>query len=241
MPRKNRTPESLALNRENQRRSRARQRELLEDLQRRVREYETRDGQATLEMQRVARAVAGENAALRSLLASKGVAADEVEAHLEAVRAGVSSGASMACTPASNSPCAASPVNIAPRPVACSQPSGRGSNGVMNLDRAPCSSQRQLKTPSSATPTPAAPSPQPCKQETDTPTLSCCSQPQPESHETSKPKPMDKIHCMEAATILAQIRGNSDISQARVALGCSNNDDCLVRNTDLLDLMDEMT
>ncbi|EEU39886.1 uncharacterized protein NECHADRAFT_79559 [Fusarium vanettenii 77-13-4] len=231
MPRKNRTPESLALNRENQRRSRARQRELLEDLQRRVREYETRDGQATLEMQRVARAVAGENAALRSLLASKGVAADEVEAHLEAARAGASSTVSMACTPASNSPCAASPVTIAPRPVACSQPSGC----------APCSSQRQLKARSSATPTPAAPSPQPCKQEADTPTISCRPQPRPESQETSNPKPLDKIHCMEAATILAQIRGNSDMSQARAALGCSNNDNCLVRNTDLLDLMDEMT
>ncbi|RSL52891.1 hypothetical protein CEP54_010680 [Fusarium duplospermum] len=237
MPRKNRTPESLALNRENQRRSRARQRELLEDLQRRVREYESRDGQATLEMQRVARAVAGENAALRSLLAAKGVAADEVEAHLEAVRAGVSS---VACTPAANSPCAASPVNIAPRPIACSQPSGCGSSAIVNPERAPCS-QRQLKARSSATPTPAASSPQPCKQETDTPTLSCCSQPQPESQETSKPKPMDKIHCMEAATILAQIRGNSDISQARAALGCTNNDNCMVRNTDLLGLMDEMT
>lgn len=52
---------------------------------------------------------------------------------------------------------------------------------------------------------------------------------------------MDKIHCMEAATILAQIRGNSDISQARAVLGCANNDSCMVRNTDLLDLMDEMT
>ncbi|RGP58846.1 hypothetical protein FLONG3_11357, partial [Fusarium longipes] len=86
MPRKARTPESLALNRENQRRSRARQRELLDDLQSRVREYERRDAQATFEMQRVARVVAGENAALRGLLAAKGVAAEEVEAHLEAVR-----------------------------------------------------------------------------------------------------------------------------------------------------------
>ncbi|RSL39606.1 hypothetical protein CEP53_013933 [Fusarium sp. AF-6] len=239
MPRKNRTPESLALNRENQRRSRARQRELLEDLQRRVREYESRDGQATLEMQRVARAVAGENAALRSLLAAKGVAADEVEAHLEAVRAGVSSTASV-CTPTVNSPCAASPVNIAPRPEACSQPSGCGSSAVINPDCVPCS-QRQLKARSSATPTPATLSQQPCKQETDTPTISCCSQPQLESRDSSRPKPMDKIHCMEAATILAQIRGNSDISQARAALGCSSNDNCMVRNTDLLGLMDEMT
>ncbi|KAM0436619.1 hypothetical protein ACHAPT_002327 [Fusarium lateritium] len=240
MPRKNRTPESLALNRENQRRSRARQRDLLEDLQRRVREYESRDGQATLEMQRVARAVAGENAALRSLLAAKGVAADEVEAHIEAARAGVTPAS------ASSSSCAASPVNIAPRPVSCSQQSGcGGSSAVVSLDSASCSQRQQPRTCSS-TPTTAATasSPQACKQDTATPTgskPSCCPKPLPESHETSGPKPLDKIHCMEAAAILAQIRGQPDISQARAVLGCSSNDNCMVRNTDLLGLMDEMT
>jgi hypothetical protein len=46
---------------------------------------------------------------------------------------------------------------------------------------------------------------------------------------------------MEAATILAQIRGHSDVSNARASLGCATNDNCMVRNTDLLNLMDEMT
>ncbi|KAF4961875.1 hypothetical protein FSARC_10015 [Fusarium sarcochroum] len=237
MPRKTRTPESLALNRENQRRSRARQRELLDDLQSRVRDYERRDGQATLEMQRVARAVADENAALRGLLAAKGVPADEVEAHVEAVkqeekaivRTGVSS-----VTPASTPSCAASPVAITSRPMPCSQSQGCGL--AQENGNAPFAFQSKTYSP----PTPAT---------TDTSGTEeviserprCCAKPQPQPQLQSEARSPDKIHCMEAATILAQIRGHSDISQTRASLGCSTNDDCMVRNTDLLNLMDQMT
>ncbi|KAF4975031.1 hypothetical protein FZEAL_8130 [Fusarium zealandicum] len=246
MPRKNRTPESLALNRENQRRSRARQRDLFEDLQSRVREYERRDGQATLEMQRVARAVAGENAALRSLLAAKGVAAHEVEAHVEAVRAegkmivktGASSytpGSSTAAvspTPVSTPSCAASPVPCL-QPKRCQDISNISSLGT-------CSQQAAMKnfTTGSWEKDSAVDAVQTLAPASGIQS-SCC--PQPQSSEPLRPRPLDKIHCMEAATILAQIRGHPDISQARVVLGCSSNNDCMVRNTDLLEMMDEMT
>ncbi|KAF5026685.1 hypothetical protein F66182_1234 [Fusarium sp. NRRL 66182] len=230
MPRKTRTPESLALNRENQRRSRARQRELLDHLQNRVREYERRDGQATLEMQRVARTVANENAALRGLLAAKGVPTDEVEAHIEAarheertvVKAGVSS-----ATPVSTPSCAASPITIASR------------RHVIHRGQERVNTSCSLQPKSSPPPTPAT-TVTSCGEETVADRSGCCRRPQPQA-EMQKPKSMDKIHCIEAATILAQIRGHPDISQARDALGCSSNNDCMVRNTDLLDLMDEMT
>ncbi|KAF4472192.1 hypothetical protein FALBO_900 [Fusarium albosuccineum] len=247
----NRTPESLALNRENQRRSRARQRELVEDLQRRVREYERRDGQATLDMQRVARAVAGENAALRGLLASKGVAADEIEAHLEAVRAeekmvveaGVSSALPIASTPVSTSSGTASPIPLMPRAVSYSQPKGCSPNTIPQDSANTPSVEEQPGTRSQEI---SAPARQCCKREpvaitppmTNSAETGCCGQLQPQAEPL--PKPLDKIHCMEAATILAQIRGHPDVSQARAALGCSMNDDCLVRNTDLLGMMDEM-
>ncbi|RGP71508.1 hypothetical protein FSPOR_3214 [Fusarium sporotrichioides] len=270
MPRKARTPESLALNRENQRRSRARQRELLDDLQGRVREYERRDAQATLEMQRVARVVAGENAALRALLAAKGVAPEEVESHLDAVRhedkttvkIGVSS-----FTPVSTPSSATSPVVIPSRPVpfiqSQCQPTGCGP--VQESSNPPINFQPMMYSP----PTPSTttmntcteesgccPRPQPppstmtmniCNEESG-----CCPRPQPPSQpqpqpqlemqpEVQHPRSIDKIHCMEAATILAQIKGHSDISNARAVLGCGPNDSCMVRNTDLLTLMDEMT
>ncbi|KAM0199090.1 hypothetical protein ACHAPA_003691 [Fusarium lateritium] len=242
MPRKTRTPESLALNRENQRRSRARQRELVDDLQSRVREYERRDGQATLEMQRVARAVAGENAALRGLLAAKGVSPEEVEAHVEAVkreeRVIVKTGVS-SVTPASTPSCTASPVEVASRPMMCSQSQPQTYGPVRENSNPPVSFQPKMYSP----PTPAT-TVTSCTEESG-----CCPRPQPQSQpqsqpqqpEAHEPRSPDKIHCMEAATILAQIRGHSDISHARASLGCATNDDCMVRNTDLLNLMDEMT
>ncbi|KAK3375879.1 hypothetical protein B0T24DRAFT_208359 [Lasiosphaeria ovina] len=69
--------------RENQRRSRARRREFVESLQTRVQEYERRGVEATLEMQRIARAVALQNSRLRSLLTSAGVSNSEVERYLD--------------------------------------------------------------------------------------------------------------------------------------------------------------
>ncbi|KAK3381963.1 hypothetical protein B0H63DRAFT_216863 [Podospora didyma] len=65
--------------RENQRRSRARHREFVEGLQIRIKEYERRGVEATLEMQRTARAVALENSRLRALLVSRGVSPNEIE------------------------------------------------------------------------------------------------------------------------------------------------------------------
>ncbi|XEU97208.1 hypothetical protein FSHL1_002494 [Fusarium sambucinum] len=239
MPRKARTPESLALNRENQRRSRARQRELLDDLQGRVREYERRDAQATLEMQRVARVVAGENAVLRALLAAKGVAPEEVESHLEAVRHDDKTTVKTCVssfTPVSTPSSATSPVAIPSRPMPfiqtqCQPQSCGPSKPPINFQPVMYSP----RTPVTITNT--------CTEESG-----CCPRPQPPPQQPQQPQPemqyprsIDKIHCMEAATILAQIKGHSDVSNARAALGCSDNESCMVRNTDFLTLMDEMT
>ncbi|KAF2188561.1 hypothetical protein K469DRAFT_83060 [Zopfia rhizophila CBS 207.26] len=82
MSRKNKdTPFSVRI-RENQRRSRTRRKELLEDLQKRVQEFELNGVTATQEMQRAARIVAQENVRLRSLLARHGVSREEVDSYL---------------------------------------------------------------------------------------------------------------------------------------------------------------
>jgi hypothetical protein len=195
-------------------------------------------------MQRVARAVAGENAALRGLLAAKGVSAEEVEAHVEAVkreeRAIVKTGVS-SVTPASTPSCTASPVEVASRPMLCSQSQPQAYGPVRENSNPPFSFQPKIYSP----PTPAT-TVTSCTEESG-----CCPRPQPQSQpqpqlqpqqlEAQGPRSPDKIHCMEAATILAQIRGHSDVSNARASLGCASNDNCMVRNTDLLNLMDEMT
>ncbi|KAF1938244.1 hypothetical protein EJ02DRAFT_425862 [Clathrospora elynae] len=78
----NDTPSSVRI-RENQRRSRNQRKELIKDLQNRVKEYELKGIVATQDMQQAARRVAVENKRLRSLLASHGVAQEEVESYLQ--------------------------------------------------------------------------------------------------------------------------------------------------------------
>ncbi|KAF9874903.1 hypothetical protein CkaCkLH20_07597 [Colletotrichum karsti] len=68
--------------RDNQRRSRARHKEFVDELQRKVQEYEKRGVEATVQMQKAARDVSIENARLKSLLASRGVSAEQIEAYL---------------------------------------------------------------------------------------------------------------------------------------------------------------
>ncbi|KAF4589220.1 TBP-associated factor IIF [Ophiocordyceps camponoti-floridani] len=72
--------------RENQRRSRARRKEYVETMERRIQEYERRGVEATLEMQQAARTVALENGRLRLMLAHMGAGTSDVEAFLQQLR-----------------------------------------------------------------------------------------------------------------------------------------------------------
>jgi len=82
MPRKNRIPASAVQNRDNQRRSRARRRQFIEELQQQLQDHERRGVQASIEMQRVAQAVALENKHLRGLLHLRGVSQYDIDRHL---------------------------------------------------------------------------------------------------------------------------------------------------------------
>ncbi|KAG5981632.1 hypothetical protein E4U55_002744 [Claviceps digitariae] len=69
--------------RDNQRRSRARRKEYVENLERKVQEYEKQGVGATLEMQHAARLVALENSRLRMMLARAGATEADIEAFLQ--------------------------------------------------------------------------------------------------------------------------------------------------------------
>ena len=69
--------------RENKRRSRARQKEYVQQLERRCREYEQAHVQATVEMQVAARKVAGDNKMLRLLLRKMGADDHMIDSWLE--------------------------------------------------------------------------------------------------------------------------------------------------------------
>jgi hypothetical protein len=69
--------------RDNQRRSRARHKEYVEGLQKKLQDYERRGVEATLEMQQAARSVAVENSRLKILLGYHGITNDDVEKFLQ--------------------------------------------------------------------------------------------------------------------------------------------------------------
>lgn len=72
--------------RENQRRSRARRKEYVEGMQRKLQDFESKGVAATLEMQQAARDVAIENSRLKMLLAHNGIGMDAVENFLQSFK-----------------------------------------------------------------------------------------------------------------------------------------------------------
>ncbi|CAM1505056.1 Fc.00g106930.m01.CDS01 [Cosmosporella sp. VM-42] len=234
MPRKNRTPASLTLNRENQRKSRARHREFLNELQQRVAEYEGRDAQATLEMQRVARAVAEENEALREMLSMKGVQRGEVEEFVARRRYRIAAEASTAKLRESSPGLQRQPtITTRPQNPPTPPPITRPENEQpqVQTDAQPQAVTQETcactnQSPADEDFSPMAPIDPSCYCPADLPQA-----PTP---------PSDGMPCLEAASILAQLRGHPDSRVARAALGCSVMSDCVIRNTDLLQLVDEM-
>ncbi|KAI5456963.1 hypothetical protein BGZ63DRAFT_365554, partial [Mariannaea sp. PMI_226] len=229
----NRTPASVVLNRENQRRSRARRRELFDDLQRKVLEYESRDAQATIEMQRVARTVAAENAALRELLAARHVTREEVEHHLAMSSRGVTHGATS--QPRSWPLIKSRPSKQAMVGSPWPQKTGSlPSHTIMSCSTFPEQHYLPAQSPEVAqiaTPTPSSPA-------LSTRPVAISAQP---ASGHVRPLRSNGMHCVEAATILARLRGDSDATIAHAKLGCAEGTDCVVQNTDVLRLMDEIT
>jgi hypothetical protein len=74
---------NLARIRDNQRRSRARRKEYLQELEARLRQCELHGIEASAEIQMAARKVADENKKLRALLAQHGIRDDTIEAYLQ--------------------------------------------------------------------------------------------------------------------------------------------------------------
>ena len=75
--------------RDNQRRSRARRKEYIQDLEKRLHKYQTEGIHATREVQEAGRKVAVENSLLRSLLILHGVSDQRVQEYLRAHRADI--------------------------------------------------------------------------------------------------------------------------------------------------------
>ncbi|KAJ5021078.1 hypothetical protein J3E73DRAFT_355498 [Bipolaris maydis] len=196
------------------------------DLRRRVQEYEIKGVAATQEMQRAARKVAEENSLLRSLLASRGVTHHEVEAYLRSFNT------------TTTTPITTAPYHHCPQPCT---PYATCTNGASKDSSAPTTSQPQAQPRSEPQsiqrPAPAAHG---CVASFDNVLipLSCFCAPTPMPKET----PLDTgllISCETAATIISEMRGDADRSRIRASLGCVGDEECTVKNTRVLELMDE--
>ncbi|RYP70447.1 hypothetical protein DL771_005488 [Monosporascus sp. 5C6A] len=260
MPRKIRIPDDPARNRENQQRCRARRKEYVQELERRVREYERRDAEATCEMQRAAQAVAWKNERLLALLALHGVPRAEIDAFLQPPD-GVGAAAANNAAP--------SAAGFTPTAASCAGAAGVPSGGGAKFDGLGLSSNAKAGSPehvplaracSAASRCATRKSDEPCSAGTDSqssyeaPETNILSR-QPDS--TSSDTPADKVDlpatgiglshgspgqvtsCDAAATMIADLQGHGDAAQARSLLDCGDSSDCHVKNTRLFQLMVE--
>ncbi|XPS77457.1 hypothetical protein M3J09_009483 [Ascochyta lentis] len=306
--------------RDNQRRSRARRKDLIKDLQTRVQEYELRGVAATQDMQRAARKVAQENERLRTLLARHGILKDEVEAFLRSYERTESSAEpetpiSIAKSPNVLSPyiinpgprtlhtqplSQAHPKEYSPRPSPLSIPrqpvqiAKKPAQAICSLTRCGPPTKTTTEAPAEAAvisrpveackqaesyyaspsetdsspparpqepyPAFAYPEHQPPKQnqgccppaksqtevimeDPDCPNTADCFCPPPATATaTAASRPSigsDEISCETAATIIAQMRGDGDDAAARASLGCNAGEVCSIKNSFLMQIMDE--
>ncbi|KAI8628224.1 hypothetical protein F5Y19DRAFT_438560 [Xylariaceae sp. FL1651] len=238
MPRKVRVPADPAQNRQNQQRSRARRREYLASLENRLREFEHREIQATLEMQQAAREVAWVNGRLMELLAVRGVSTEEVNEFLQRERHGKDLRA-----------------RAARGHTGASQKPKSGDRGLEPAGTAVLGSRTARSSSGDMTEPEAATGERACAH-LSTADQNILSTNQLEKHDpvivcdgpTDTPKLQTDISdvsralitsCDDAASIIADFQGHGDVLEVRKSLGCEDVPNCHIRNTMLFQLMDE--
>ena len=238
--------------RDNQRRSRARRKELIDDLKQRLRVFENEGAQATVEVQIAAQKVAKENDVLRSLLREHGVTDLEIEDSIRSklFPSDVPSAEKSWLKAKELSSQLLLPQDI--RSGRLSNPrfvDGRPSKLVTQDDTHMTTSttlshqvyQGDMVTTSQA---PSPGSTKSCPQWHDTLTTAplyndVAIQPieaqEVDSHRHSAD---DTTSCEIAASIIASMRGHVDAEEARAELGCSSSLSCMVKNTTIFQRMD---
>ncbi|KAH8742392.1 hypothetical protein F5883DRAFT_442420 [Diaporthe sp. PMI_573] len=220
----NKTPAVRTRLRDNQRQSRARQKQFVQDLQQRLQAYERQGVQATLDMQRAARTVALENRLLRDLLAHHGVSHDRVGHFLR----------SRLDAPDGTTPGA--PLSPGPHASGTQQPSCPVAN-TKGTCRSPCSLSRK---PS------GVPHEEPDAHDGDEESgVGLASPESPSSTEAPSTRsdamptmPSMETLCEAAAAIIAEVQGHNDKGLAFAALGCEVAAGCTVENLRIFDVID---
>ncbi|EGD86269.1 hypothetical protein H112_07200 [Trichophyton rubrum D6] len=246
--------------RENQRRSRARRKEYIQDLEARLQRYERHGVDVTIEVQTAARKVARQNVMLRSLLNSFGVTdakIDEYLAYAEEHNSSPSSApekwvpAAAAAAAPVTSP-ATLPATTVPAVVPAAVPAtavGQPSPAPVHASPAPSrccrpkQEPRECPAPVVAERVPSA-APQACSASpADSTTSEADIANNPSSDGVSAPSSSkqwseDTTPCEEAARIIASMRGDCDEQSVRDELGCGSNKTCMVNNMTIFQVMD---
>lgn len=244
-------------NREVQRRSRARRKEYIEDLEKRVRQYE-RDGiKVTTEVQAAARKVAEENFWLHSLLEKHGISPVEIKDYLDSSRAASRSlGLEVAKVPGKNvlpqnhincrgpqhpsqvensfsSPPASTTVHRGGDVGLMSPTSILGSpdhkNSLHSMDK---TLQEDEAEPSNMAP--EIRDNQSLSEKSSAPCLPCRAYEQ-----EGNVRGADETSCEDAARIIASMRGQEDPEGVWPELGCSATRSCMVKNITIFQMVDE--
>lgn len=193
----------------------------MDDLKRRLDEYERRDAAASFEMQRAARSVQAENARLRALLQLRGVTEAEINGFL-----GSHGGHALMIpdVPLSGLSYPPSHLDHAHMIMGLSTPSPSIDTAISTAHMADYPTDRPAAHQLS---------------EADTvPNSPQMDHPTPETSTHSPGANAMESSCDAAAAILVQLHKQTDPTSARLALGCTGPNDCSVRNTTLFQLMD---
>jgi len=216
MPRKRSALSPSTRVRENQRRSRTRRKELIDELQQRLRGYERKEVQATVAMQLAARRVAWENAQLRDLLSEKGVSTEEIKVFLYGREVGQ-------CTTA-HIPSGDAVVGGLPGDIAAQCPTGQSltEQSGQEIDTGDQAASEEVEGPVVAgTPASEPRGPVPGRRSTS----------------FALDDSMLEMSCEMAAEIISGMRENEDQERTRSQLGCSGYEQCHVKNITVLQLM----
>ncbi|KAK7515958.1 uncharacterized protein IWZ02DRAFT_46484 [Phyllosticta citriasiana] len=228
MARKKSTLPLSVRQRDNQRRSRAQQKEHVAQLQQKLLAFDRRGVQATAAVQQAARAVADENRLLRELLARRGVLRDEVDEFLSKQRRHEVEGA------------------LVP---GCSS-GGDGLESTTSTTTRAQTTQTSTQSPISVVEPVAAATPSTALPHAYDRPANNFPPPQPHSETTGQ-----EMSCAEAAAIMAAMRGgqhhggggggvggsyDDDLEQARRELGCAADAllmSCRIRNVRFMDVL----
>ncbi len=230
---------SSARIRDNQRRSRARRREYIQDLEQRLQKFESHGVQVTQEIQAAGRKVAFENTLLRALLRLHGISDHDIEGYLAAHTRDIVSFTSH------------SEALPEPKSHLCKGGSGNAvssssSQPILLNERSDPFLENEAATPA---PTLSRPSPAASRQVAVSQSQSSnTAQPVPDAPPTSDPSRLQSrsrnqdsgqsTPCETAAGIITSMRSYPDAQEVRSELGCQSSSSCMVRNMDIFQLLD---